>query len=45
MQDEDEGRPKQEVIYEDEEDVEHIHEEDPMNVDTDFIIGDGELFF
>lgn len=45
MQDgEDEGRPKQEVVYEeDEEEIEHIHEEDPMNVDTDFIIGDGKF--
>lgn len=41
---EDEGRPKQEVVYEeDEEEIEHIHEEDPMNVDTDFIIGDGKF--
>lgn len=38
---EDDGRPKQEVIYEEEE-IEHVNEEDPMNVDTDFIIGDGK---
>lgn len=46
MQDgEDDGRPKQEVVYEeDDEEVEHLHEEDPMNVDTDFIIGEGENF-
>lgn len=39
----DDGRPKQEVVYEEEEEIEQINEEDPMNVDTDFIIGDGKL--
>ncbi|KAG4073908.1 hypothetical protein HA402_014113 [Bradysia odoriphaga] len=34
------GRPKQEVVYEEEEEIEQINEEDPMDVDTDFIIGD-----
>lgn len=47
MQDgEEEGQPKQEIVYDEDEEegIEHIHEEDPMNVDNDFIIGDGEFF-
>lgn len=42
MQEGEDG-PKQEVVYEEEEEIEHLNEEDPMNVDTDFIIGDGKL--
>ncbi|KAJ6633879.1 Transcriptional repressor CTCFL [Pseudolycoriella hygida] len=37
---EEDGRPKQEYVYDEEEEIEQINDEDPMDVDTDFIIGD-----